>query len=154
MAETVQVSYRLSAKVDPTNRDSAWHSAEVTYGTEVDGATINMEDVAEELLGKTKIQVFTQLGYTFTEDANGAIQPVFPVTGIPSRSTSARQDAELPGVTVDGVYYYDYRGSPQKTKNPRFPDFKSKDGASSFWLTERDGSESDFAKKLSEAGIA
>lgn len=153
MAETVQVSYRLSAKVDPTNRDSAWHSAEVTYGTEVDGATINMEDVAEELLGKTKIQVFTQLGYTFTEDANGAIQPVFPVTAIPTRSQSRREDVELPGVTIDGKYYYDYRDSPQKTKNPRFPDFKAKDGSESHWLLDRDGGKSEFAVKLEAAGI-
>jgi len=161
MSQTVKVTYRLSTKVNPTEKDSPWQSMEVGYETEAEGTQVNLNDVAEELTNQAKAQVFSQLGLQFTEGDNGELVPVFPIADIPTRSRSASQDTGDVGyLTLDGQVYFDYRGSHAKQVNPRFPDFKTKDGEKdqfgkdSHWLIEKDGvTPSEFAKALNKAGL-
>jgi len=150
---TLTVSYRLSAKVNPADKDSAWHSAEVSYGEETDGTDVNMDQLTTFYMEVAKQQVLSQLGLQWTEDENGVLQPVFPIKSIPTKSTARRDEVAHPtSITLDGTVYYDYRNSTQKATNPRFPDFKTEDGKGAFWLQDKDGSKSEFAKRLEEAG--
>lgn len=57
---------------------------------------------------------------------------------------------ELPTFEVNGVTYTDYRKSESKSKNPRFPDFKTADGEP-VWLTDKNGNATDEGIKLLEA---
>lgn len=157
----VSVSYRLSAKVNPADKDSAWAGVEVGYEQEADGTEVSLEKVAEELIDAAKMQVITQLGFQFTQDENGSVQPVLPVSGVPTSKASKRvETSNLPVVVLNGTAYFDYRGSPQQAANARFPDFKTKDGKkddfgkNSHWLLDKDGSTpTDFAVALEKAGL-
>jgi hypothetical protein len=162
----VNISYRFSAKTDPSQKDSPWAGAEVSYGIEQDApGELDLTKAAEQLFTDAKMQVFAQLGVEFTQDENGAIQPVVPVADVPTyaprKPAKERPDySGLPRLTVNGVEYIDFREAKKPVEDgglglvkPRFPDFKTVDLKEGFYLTLPDGkTKSEFAEMLENVG--
>lgn len=166
MKVTVSGSYRYSTKVDPTDRDSAWHGSEVSFAIETDEAEAleRREEIAADLIKNAKMQVFTNLNVEFDPDT---LEPIMVVKNIPvvqtprrkaqrqSKSAATIDVNELPRIEVDGTVFYDYRQvKVDGLVKPNFPDFKSDDFKQSYWLTDQEGQPTEFAKKLGELGLA
>lgn len=161
-AITVKGTYRFSAQVDPTAKDSPWHSAEVGFELASDDDTQITErhELAKELIQDAKIQVFTQLGVEFDDDYN----PIYVVPDVPVRQTPAKKaqratqkprtvdTSGLPTIEIGGVEFIDYREAKKSGEvKPRFPDFKTPDNKRSEWLTDQDGQPTEFAKLYDKA---
>lgn len=162
---TVQGTYRYSCKVDPTDRDSAWHSAEVSIGFESTDVPKDRDGAVKALVDEAKIQVFTQLGVEFDDN----LQPISVVADVPVNNTQRRRSAPvrkavaaggktdlsaLPRVTLEGVTYIDFRPAKEAgTEKPRYPDFKTEDLRKGEWLEDQEGQDTEFKQKLAAAGL-
>lgn len=153
----VTVQYSLKAPINGDFSDQYAPRPEVgiIFERDVDDKTTDFQTVADELFDTAKLHVCAQLGIP-TDKIDGVLQPVFTIADIPMSAPvkrAVKPAGDNPVVVIDGVEYEDYRQSEQKTKNPRFPDFKSTDGKSSEWLYGKDGSTTAFYEKAKAAGV-
>lgn len=154
----VTVAYKFSAPIGDA-QFAPWQGAELAIvETPPEGA--DLVEFAASQYAMIKTLVLNELGIA-TILENDKVLPVIESSNIPQRNSNKSSHKKSggdtvggrPTVMIDGTEYVDYRESAEKTKNARFPDFKTVQGDRPVWLLDKDGNKTDFALQVEEAKV-